>query len=638
MTGRFSAWPTIVARPGIAFIALALLSFMIIHVWPEPVSFDGGMNLQVAHNLAEGNGYLRNYSGNRYFPQEVETNAPFTLPAALTFAIFGVSIPTSQLTNILYIVAIFGLAAWIFARHFDLSWGLFAAVGILCTPGMLSWGANGYGELPALFWWLAGTAMASREKNSEVALVFAGAYLGASFVTKWVMALPVATTGFALLFMLLCDRAPIRRILQFATLVFAGFLIVAIANELWRFTSLGGAYQYIMWWKQQFYAIFAQAGVAPGFHDTPSLWAKGADHFARLAGFLSLSPVLAAAWMVVPLVVVLNAVFTRQTPLRWFSLALLVGALGYLAWWILITPTQKAWHRRVFDAMIVVQLLWVFSAAYLYRSRRIPGLVIMFSAAAFFLNGFVQNWAIATSRAADAKRTEAAITAIRDLPTNAVLFGEGWYSAPTLALYSGRRVQDITRWTPSRLGSIATGYLLLDGPAISAHSFATMLKLYAHQEIFRSRAQQVYRVDFTSMQSGLADWLGVVPTKITRPFVNGMPIFGVHHDGWASADAEFLLRATNMPTVVTISADVPSGRYSSGQPPAISVQLDGCSVGTKPTKIGHNQLFFSVPVACQAKLSVSRIQVRVTSDSIRENYFPIDNRQLSYLLMAISLS
>ena len=72
-------------RVGFVLLALgaALLAWMVLFAAKAPPSFDGAMNLQVAQSLANGEGYRRSYADRIAFPQEVQTNAPYVVPAAV---------------------------------------------------------------------------------------------------------------------------------------------------------------------------------------------------------------------------------------------------------------------------------------------------------------------------------------------------------------------------------------------------------------------------------------------------------------------------------------------------------------------------------------------------------------------------
>ncbi|WP_289445403.1 hypothetical protein, partial [Klebsiella pneumoniae] len=54
----------------------------------------------------------------------------------------------------------------------------------------------------------------------------------------------------------------------------------------------------------------------------------------------------------------------------WPTLAVLLIATVYLAWWLLVTPTSKAWHRRIIDGMIAADVGMVMHAAVWFNAMR----------------------------------------------------------------------------------------------------------------------------------------------------------------------------------------------------------------------------------------------------------------------------
>src|SRR4249919_79022 len=150
-------------KPGIAFnVALsAFLLWVLVMVGNyglnRPVSFDGAMNLQVAQSLSDGEGYVRHYGGTHAFPMEVQTNAPFIVPAAAVFKLFGVGLVQSQLVNFAYLALFLVLVGYVLTRFFNAGVGLVGALACFLVPGFYQIGMNGWGELVAFFWWLTGT-------------------------------------------------------------------------------------------------------------------------------------------------------------------------------------------------------------------------------------------------------------------------------------------------------------------------------------------------------------------------------------------------------------------------------------------------------------------------------------------------
>ena len=176
-------------------VVLVLLLFISIRIAEQPVSYDGAMNLQVAEHLASGGGYARPYHGIRPFPHEIQTNAPYVLLAALVFALGGVGLFTAQLPNLIYLAFACVVAAAAFRKDsLREPWPWLAALAVLVTPGLLDWGMNAYGELPALTWWLLGTVVLLGRPVTAPRIALAGGCLGLAMITKTVMLLPVACT------------------------------------------------------------------------------------------------------------------------------------------------------------------------------------------------------------------------------------------------------------------------------------------------------------------------------------------------------------------------------------------------------------------------------------------------------------
>src|SRR5690348_18444146 len=106
------------------FIGIALVGLWVILLAAQtvrigvatPPSFDGAMNLEVARSLSQGEGYRRLYADRQPFPHEIQTNAPYILPAAATFAVLGVGIAQTEFVSIAYLLASMALVALLARR------------------------------------------------------------------------------------------------------------------------------------------------------------------------------------------------------------------------------------------------------------------------------------------------------------------------------------------------------------------------------------------------------------------------------------------------------------------------------------------------------------------------------------------
>ena len=174
-----------------------------------------------------GEGYTRDYQGIRPFPTEVESKIPFLLPASGIFALFGVTLLTAQLTNILYLILFAAALLWFLGRSMGWGWGSFAALAAIAAPGLMAYGGYGYGELVALFWWLLGTLIlfSGPLPPTSRRLFLAGICLGLSLATKTVLTIGVCSTGLVLCIYLVSSEGLSWKTLRSLLLIGAGFVV-----------------------------------------------------------------------------------------------------------------------------------------------------------------------------------------------------------------------------------------------------------------------------------------------------------------------------------------------------------------------------------------------------------------------------
>ena len=142
-----------------SLVVIVLLGWVTARAVTLAPSFDGAMNLQVSWSLAQGEGYRRTYADRPVFPREVQTNAPFTVPAAAVYKMFGMGRAQSQAVSLLYLYALLGIGAYLVGRRFGMLAGSFGALILLATPGLAFEGLKAYGEVPSLVWVLAGLCL-----------------------------------------------------------------------------------------------------------------------------------------------------------------------------------------------------------------------------------------------------------------------------------------------------------------------------------------------------------------------------------------------------------------------------------------------------------------------------------------------
>ena len=296
-----------------------------------------------------------------------------------------------------------------------------------------------------------------------------------------------------------------------------------------------------------------QAGVVAHYPDTPGVWAKGAEALRHtVEHMLQLNPDLTAVWLLFPCLVCSLYVFSPRKELKWLVLSILLCAVVYLTWWLFVTPTLKAWPRRIFNGAISINLLWVF-ACYVGNAASLLRKTIRRRAfRAVDPRGLrlLRAWRSA-GILVDQAEPHARFRASGESPRArsravAPIFGNGWYSAPTLAFYSGRTVTDIDTVPPAELEKQTAAYLAMDAPAIAAKAFDDYLSRFEHRAGFQ------WATGFKSTRwISARGWTGRNPSAI--------PVTSLKHDidlakeslrrrrsasaadHWASMDTELLL-------------------------------------------------------------------------------------------------
>jgi 4-amino-4-deoxy-L-arabinose transferase-like glycosyltransferase len=616
--------------------------------WTQQVSFDGAMNLEIARSIADGHGYRRLYSDHTAFSHAIQTRAPFIVPAAAVFAVFGVGIWQAQLTNLLYVFALAFAVFVLFRRYTSWSWALVAVAVCLSTPGVLHVGMNGYGEVPALVWWFAGLLVLYR--NIEAAPILygrcaaAGFLFGVAIVTKTVLLIGFA----AVLPILFVHQWRQSGRLQPAILallaILAGLLVPVLGHEIWHAIAVHDLSRWRMWLDDEWRAIHMQAGTRKGFFDTPALAEKLATHFGLLSGAMKLPAALLTicllAWAA--LLWILRHRIPR-TSLRAVLMTLALFAALYFVWWLAITPTQKAWHRRIFDGIVAFELVAVF-AVYLVSANwrswtmRVRATAI---AAAAIVSLSIAVWCAAALADDDwptggtRAMLDEDLSAIARLGDNAQLYGAGWYSAPAIALYSGRLLADIVTTPPAKLAAASPVFLVLDPPARESGVDPYWTARYPNTEMPGSTNLRIVSLTtdritnpFESVQVDPAQVRGYADfSSGDYPYLFGF--YGREGAGWrwARADVEALLRYSGE-SAFKLDMYMPSpAHYQNRGGVRIAVWIGDCALG-----VVHQD----EESARQQRLSMENcplnsgdiVRVRLVSDNVLAR----SDRQLSFVV------
>lgn len=488
MTDNIKLKMNILMMAIIGFLILLSCLFYIRFAMENPPSFDGALNLNVSRSLVEGKGYGSYYNGYKLFPIETQTNSPYVFPAAIAYYVSGISVFSSQIVNLVYML-IFFLGMYAVSRKLmTLTGAMLVVLFSFQTPGIAEFGMSGYGEIPALSYFLLSLIVlySSLEHEKSQYAFIGGFLLGLSFLTKTVALLWIAPTILFFSAIVLFGRKKIGLILILS--VCSGFIVPVVCFEFYRMISLGSLSTYWKWWSDQFVEIASQSGVRTKLKDTGGLFTKAVTHAGLLAQQTNTRlPVLLLLW-IIPAPVILKKLYLllRSKDIKsFFVLGALAGiSLAYIIWWIFITPTEQAWLRRILNGLILQQVIAVYAAYILIKRVRaelekrqeegtkkflkilkhsvfIAGFILISISILFFsVNGQVLTRSTKPSK--EILEETAIANIIRQLPVEAKIFGAGWWQAPVLALFSGRDIDNIEAWDKNALSELSEKYLVFD--------------------------------------------------------------------------------------------------------------------------------------------------------------------------------
>jgi 4-amino-4-deoxy-L-arabinose transferase-like glycosyltransferase len=619
----------------------------------EQVSFDGAMNLEVARSLAEGHGYERLYADRSGFSHEIQSRAPYIVPAAAVFAAFGVGVWQSQLTNLLYVAALVAVIFLLVLRWTSWRWGLLAVGVCLWTPGIREIAMNGYGEVPALAWWLAAVLVlgGSEAKPSGYAhLLVGGVLLGMALLTKTVLAIGLVAILPVVIAALASHGSRGKSVLLGIFAFAVGLLLPGSLYEIAHFFAIGDIHKWHAWVRDEMHAIHMQAGTADGFRDTQGIGPKMLIHLRLLADNLGLPFALMPFWLAGPIVLAVIARRSFPAHARAALFALILFAAIYFLWWLGFTPTEKAWYRRVFNGVLVYEVVLVATFAAVWKLR-LAGTHSMRRAAmaACVVVAALQALLLGSNVGADdesdfapAGLLSADLDALQRVSASADMYGVGWYSAPALALYSGRRFGNIATKTPTELAASSPVFLVLDAQAMRTGAGQYWLDRYSNRDIARSASMRLVELDagkprnpFDASHVDDAAVAGRVDFhRDDYPYVLGFQ--NREGDGWrwASADVEVLLRYRGEPEF-NVDIYLPSLQgFRQQQDVGITVWIGSCRLGTFRQNESKRERWWLPAGNCPLKAG-QLVGVRLTSDNL---LVAGDDRQLAYIVHALGFA
>ena len=513
-------------------------------------SFDGGMNVQAAQNLVRNFTYATSYESLVEFDPVIQTGIPVILPVAIMFLIFGESYTAGLMVNVIYMILAAGALLYYLKNCAKVNGFLvvLAVLFFLGAPKIFDLGFGLYGEIPMLFYLLMTLIFLHKNESSSRSkfILFAGIFLGLGYLTKTVILISIPALFFVFLYdFLVKHRFPTWRYLKQWALFLIGFLIPVAAFEIFKMVSLGYP-AYVTWWQAELHEILQQAGVRGGFTDTVGISEKLAVHLNLLASHLEQPVVILVAFLLVVLVFLIGILIygmithwlkkkSRSGNTFLFSndfLVLLIVTLSYFGWWLVITPTTRAYYRRILVGNILLEislvciifLLFLFMEKLIGRSNKKVNRWLRSSMTAVYvlllaisLLGIARTGNYKISFRDTLIKTDilAAGEFIGSLPPGAEIYGYGWWQAPNVAFSSGRSFKNLYFSPDLEDGEAPTEkYLVIDDYTygMDPDGYRDVLREYEHRIVFSRSSLMIYQLisrastgypDFTEIEKEL---------------------------------------------------------------------------------------------------------------------------------------
>lgn len=651
------------SRIGIA--ACLLLAFVL--VWQvltviaassaANLMFDGAMNLETSRSIAAGDGPRWLYDTRDLFPPGVQTKEPFVFLGVAVFKLLGVGPWQAQLPNVLYFLLAVAVMLLLVRKVAGTATALAAAVFALATPMLTQYALDGYGEVPTLFFGLASLAVVAWPGRFALHFarwsLLAGVLAGLAMATKVIGIVQIATVGAVLVLRILVEaEGRIRSLLRAVPAFVAGVALPLLLVEAWRWYWLGHD-GYLAWWKFQWSSILSQSGASPAGAQV-GLRDKVAHHFVLLASQLRRTRLDTAALLVLPLVALGAAWFAASTQqrrcMRWLLLGLLALVALYFPWWLGVVPTQKAWLRYLYIGLLALGMLAGIAAAGNAAAalqdgrpaRRAMHAVVALAVCLLYWPFVTRSVSteLAFGPNEDVQATQYAAGIVSRLPPDALLFGYGWYAAPTVQLYTDRGFADLTDFPIGRVVG-HPAYLVADRATLVTNILQRVLDRYPATLLMRPNPfAQVYAVDFAHPYDPFAGMdTGAVRSSVdfskgAYPLTSGYEPYDPMGGRFIESDSEILLKYDGQARLDLSGYMALPMYYRRPQPLSGRALVDGCP-GIPFAFNGTGWQQFQLPLACQPP--VGNVRVRLLFDNVFDLPLLYD-RQRAMLLRSIGFA
>ncbi len=543
------------------------------------------------------------------------------------------------------------------------------------TPELFIFGFGLYGEIPALFFIILSILFLHKYdySNKNIHLLIVGTALGLAFLTKTVslIVLPAYLIYFFISFLQKWKKKIKPLLVNFLLFLF-GYILPVIIFEIYRFLLLGNLDRYRLWWSSQFHSILMQAGLEKGFEDSPGIITKVITHLEILANSLNISQIFQiiiftlffSFFIFVILFNIKKQFFSSFIGLfeQKSILVLSIITLSYFGWWLILTPTQKAWYRRIFNGIILFEICLIIMLVFIaflinkyIQNKKILefnfSIILqrffsfLVSLVLFFNLVFSKNYQISFEPTSSKVNYNEVTSYINKLPDDSVFFGFDWMQAPIVSFAAKKEFKNISFDSEiNNPGMKENKYFVIDRDAkkVAQEDYMKILRVFNSQLRFTNTEVNIYKLnnryaliydDFNEnerndVSAGYIDFSKDSVNGYTRNvYINELGQPGK----WAQKYSGYLLKYSGE-KFLEIQFWVPELKNYGIEQPKLEVYINNKYIGTYAVEEAgfHN---YSIPIKDISSENSWEISLFFNSRVIAKN----DMRELAFMIIELAL-
>ncbi len=458
-------------------------------------SFDGAIISQVAKNLADKLKFKTDYWNEEFYVPAIGATVIF--PVAIFFKLFGKSFASGLMVNAIYMILLFLFVIYYLKYCIKLN-NFFILLWIIIfysTNKLFEYGYGLYGEFPMIFYFIAGVIFLYRYFTSRktIEIFLAGLFLGLGFLTKFIFLIIIP----AFLLTMAADffintKVKIKKIATDYFIWLFAFVLPNLLFEMYKLANVG-IKNFFFHWGWFLYAAGVQGGTVKQqterIKDAPDLFIKFVKHTDLLSQYTGVDKIiliflLLAGMFLFYLILSYMIKKINKKELKHIItldfLFLTSVTLTYFIWWIFISPTDRAWHRRIMPGIILYEICFVvllFLIYEFYIKKRIKNKKFIktfsLSASIFLicLSGYYliagENIRISFNDTEEKRQIMQVARYMTTFPSDSEFFGFKWWQAPVISFASGKVFKDFFLSEEMKTaGDKQNKYLVLDRPAL----------------------------------------------------------------------------------------------------------------------------------------------------------------------------